>query len=73
MKQADKYVVLGVISIYLSGLGAGILIVGGSFWLWNSGFILAIVASTYAIWLYKHKLKGWNIVTVKEEEGDRSD
>ena len=67
MKSVHEYVVLGVISIYLSGLGAGILIASGSFWLWNSGFILAIVASTYAMWLYKHKLKGWKIITVKEE------
>ena len=67
MKQTDKYVLIGVISIYLSGLGAGILIVSESFWLWNSGFILAIVASTYAMWLYKHKLKGWEIITIKEE------
>ena len=67
MKQTDKYVVLGFISIYLSGLGAGILITGGSFWLWISGFVLAVVASTYAMWLYKHKLKGWKIDTIKEE------
>ena len=72
MKQPDKYIILGVVSIYLSGIGLGILITGESFWLWISGFVLVIVASTYAMWLYKHKLKGWKINTVKEEEGDAS-
>lgn len=67
MKKTDKYVVLGFISIYLSGFGTGILIMDGSFWLCNSGFVLAIVASTCAMWLYKHKLKGYKIITVKEE------
>lgn len=67
MKSTHEYVVFGVISIYLSGFGAGILITGGSFWLWISGFVLAVVASTYAMWLYKHKLKGWKIDTIKEE------
>lgn len=48
----------------LSGIGLEILIAGESFWVCNSGFVLAIVASTYVMWLYKHKLKGYKIIIV---------
>ena len=67
MKPTDKYVFIGVVSIYLSGIGTGIVIAGKSFWLWNSGFVLTIVVSLYALWLFKYKLKGWKITTIKEE------